>query len=415
MNTIEISTKQARQFLAFYHGLSGNRKFSGKAGIVNIIKQLGAIQFDPLQITGTNPELVLQSRIADFRPEMLQELLYSERVLFDGWDKMMSISCMDDWLHFSRMRQSVLSPPISKHTTSVLEILPKILHEIEKLGPVSSLELSDYGTIDWHWAPAKQSRAALDVLFASGQIGIHHRVHTRKYYDLSERLLPRHILEKEDTFVSTDDYNDWRFLRRVGGFGIVWNKPGDAWLGLPGSRERNHAIARLLKNNSVQEISVSGSLVPFLIRTQDLPILNESLETPETIQPELFFIAPLDNLIWDRQMIEFLFGFSYRWEVYKPAVERKFGYYVLPIFFNNMFAARFEPVKDKKNNMLTIKNWWWEPSFVENTKEKGLLLEALPGTMNKFCNFLGVSETCCLPAVPKEIQESVLSSQNTLH
>lgn len=415
MNTIKISVKQAKRFLTYYHGLSGKKDFSGKSGIVNIIRRLGTIQFDPLQISGNNPELVLQSRVADFKPAMLQELLYSDRLLFDGWDKMMSISCMEDWPYFSRMRQKVLSHPISGYTSSVLDILPKVLHEIKNNGPVSSLELSDYGTIDWHWAPAKLARAALDVLFASGRIGIHHRVHTRKYYDLIERLIPRHILESEDPLISDDEYFDWRFARRIGGFGIVWNKSGDAWLGLPNSRVRNHALARLLSSNVIREISISETNIPFLIRTQDIPLLQESLDFSETFQPYLSFIAPLDNLIWDRKMIEFLFGFEYRWEVYKPASDRKYGYYVLPVLFNNMFAARFEPVMDKKNKVLIIKNWWWEASLHKDLMHKSLLLDVLPRTMKMFYKYLELDGVTCQPSIPNEIKESVLYSRNTLH
>ncbi|MFD1906211.1 DNA glycosylase AlkZ-like family protein [Paenibacillus rhizoplanae] len=41
-------------------------------------------------------------------------------------------------------------------------------------------------------------------------------------------------------------------------------------------------------------------------------------------------LAPLDNLLWDRELILQLFGFQYRWEVYKPVLEREYGYYVLP-------------------------------------------------------------------------------------
>lgn len=72
-------------------------------------------------------------------------------------------------------------------------------------------------------------------------------------------------------------------------------------------------------------------------------------------------LAPLDNLIWDRELIRQLFGFHYRWEVYKPALEREYGYYVLPLLYNDRFIARFEPVMDKKSQTLNIMNWWWEP------------------------------------------------------
>ena len=43
------------------------------------------------------------------------------------------------------------------------------------------------------------------------------------------------------------------------------------------------------------------------------------------------FLAPLDNLLWDRRLVEAIFGFEYRWEVYVPAEKRKYGYYVLPV------------------------------------------------------------------------------------
>lgn len=45
------------------------------------IRKVGCIQFDPLNVVGTNPELVLQSRVEDWHPPMLRELLYGERRL----------------------------------------------------------------------------------------------------------------------------------------------------------------------------------------------------------------------------------------------------------------------------------------------------------------------------------------------
>jgi uncharacterized protein YcaQ len=79
----------------------------------------------------------------------------------------------------------------------------------------------------------------------------------------------------------------------------------------------------------------------------------------------------LDNLLWDRKFIKALFGFDYRWEVYKPVAERQYGYYVLPILYGDRFVARFEPGFDKKSRKLTIKNWWWEPEV--NPSETALI------------------------------------------
>ena len=47
------------------------------------------------------------------------------------------------------------------------------------------------------------------------------------------------------------------------------------------------------------------------------------------------FIGPLDNLIWDRDLIRWLFEFDYTWEVYKPAAQRQYGHYVLPVLYGD--------------------------------------------------------------------------------
>ena len=70
----------------------------------------------------------------------------------------------------------------------------------------------------------------------------------------------------------------------------------------------------------------------------------------DEIPHQAAIIAPLDNLMWDREIIKVLFGFNYRWEVYKPDKEREYGYYVLPIIYGERFIARFEPGRDKKNS-----------------------------------------------------------------
>lgn len=35
-------------------------------------------------------------------------------------------------------------------------------------------------------------------------------------------------------------------------------------------------------------------------------------------------------MLWDRKLIRALFGFTYSWEIYTPAAQRRYGYYVRP-------------------------------------------------------------------------------------
>ena len=106
MKSVKLTNKQARQFILLKQGLMGKYKFIGENGVCDYIKQAGCIQFDPIDICGKNAELVLQSRVEGFSKDMLDKLLYKDRVLIDYFDKNMSIFSIDDWKYFSRERAS---------------------------------------------------------------------------------------------------------------------------------------------------------------------------------------------------------------------------------------------------------------------------------------------------------------------
>jgi uncharacterized protein len=85
------------------------------------------------------------------------------------------------------------------------------------------------------------------------------------------------------------------------------------------------------------------------------------------------FLAPLDNMLWDRLMVYKLFDFQYSWEVYLPIEKRKYGYYVLPVLYQNKIIARMEPEKHEVGKPFTIKNWWWEEGIPINSKLKSAI------------------------------------------
>lgn len=95
------------------------------------------------------------------------------------------------------------------------------------------------------------------------------------------------------------------------------------------------------------------------------------------------FIAPLDNMIWDRKLIKEIFNFEYKWEIYTPLDERKYGYYVLPILNGDSFIGRIELANDKKLKRLIVKNIWLEDGIVR----KDDLHESLNECIRRFAKF----------------------------
>jgi uncharacterized protein YcaQ len=235
-------------------------------------------------------------------------------------------------------------------------------------------------------------------MYAWGELIIHHRVHTRKAYDFARRHIPEGILSAPDPNPTDKEYHDWYVLRRIGSVGLLWNRAGGAWLGMRGikSRERTAALTRLLEQDCVAAVRVEGLDPVLYIRTQDQPTLERVLDAASP-SPRAAIIAPLDNLLWDRRLVEELFGFSYVWEVYKPAAERRYGYYVLPILYGDRFAARFEPARDGSNGALLIRNWRWEPGIAPSETMRHALLDCF----GHFLSYLG-AETLRVDAEPAE-------------
>ena len=94
-------------------------------------------------------------------------------------------------------------------------------------------------------------------------------------------------------------------------------------------------------------------------------------------------IAPLDNLLWDRKLIQALFGFDYKWEIYTPAEKRRYGHYVLPVIYGDRFIGRIEASADTKTHTLLVKNIWFEPD-VKRTKGMD---EAIDAAIRRFSLF----------------------------
>ncbi|MEN6434343.1 MAG: crosslink repair DNA glycosylase YcaQ family protein [Anaerolineaceae bacterium] len=385
---INLTRSEARLLLLRQHFLDVPRSLHGKSGITTLFQRLGCIQYDPVNIIGTNPYLVLQSRVADFTPTLLDEMLYSDRTLWDGFDKVMSIYQAQDWPYFSRCRERMVQS-YGNPQRECMRLSENVMQTIRDNGPSSSIDFDHDERTDWHWGPTRLVRATLESLFFMGKLGIHHRTGTRRSFDLVERLLPAELLTLPDPNISMEDYYDWHFLRRIGSMGFADSSAGDKWLGVlyAKTRERQASIKRLMDKGLVDEATIED--LPrnrYLIRTADLPLLS----APTASNPlKIAFLPPLDNLLWDRRRLKDLFNFEYTWEVYVPASKRKYGHYTMPVLYGDRFIARFDPILDRKAHQMTIQNWWWEEGIQPGEE----MISALQEAFASFAFYLNVEKT----------------------
>ena len=388
---ITITKRQARQFILTKQGLIGTYRFAGKIGAYDYVRQAGCIQYDPVDVCGKNAELTLQSRVKGFKKSMLKDLLYKDRLLIDYADKELSIWPTENWPYFSSYRERSIS--LGKTFDGLEPLKEQAIRYIDEHGPVCSDSLPIEGEIFWHssmhWSgnwhkKSPAARSVLEQLYTDGTLVIHHKQGSRKYYDLAKKHISAAILEAGNPCEDEDSFVAWRVLRRIGAVGLLWDKNSTAFLGININADKRKKILKdLTDSGKVKSVMVEGIKQAFYYRSEDEALMKSIVDGTADLKPRMSFLAPLDPLMWDKAMILAIWGFRYSWEIYTPAIKRKYGYYTLPILYGDKFVGRIEAVPDRKDHILYVKGLWWEDG-VRQTKK---LNEDLNKTLLKFSGF----------------------------
>ena len=388
---LRITIEEARRFILGKQGLLGSHRFVGKEGALQYIQQAGCIQYDPVDVCGKKAELTLQSRVKGFTRSMLADLLYVDRLLVDYSDKELSIWSREDWPYFSGYR--AMSKVHGAGFEGIPELEARAIAFIREHGPVSSDTLPIEGKIYWHssmhWSghwqnQSNAARSVLEQLYTDGVLLIHHKSGSRKYYDLAERYFSPELLNAENPCPDDMALLRWRIKRRVGAVGMLWNRRSDAWLGINMSTEqRNAAINALEADGIIVKAEVESIRSPLFFLAEDIPLMEAVRQGVLDTKPRLEFLAPLDPMLWDRKLVEALWDYHYKWEIYTPVNQRKYGYYVLPILYGDKFVGRIEAAADRKAATLVVRNIWYEDG-VRPTKK---LARAIEGACRRLAKF----------------------------
>ncbi|MBU0598835.1 winged helix DNA-binding domain-containing protein, partial [Patescibacteria group bacterium] len=356
MESIRLTKQEAREYMMSYHMINTNDHLEGMDGVHAVFDRLLSIQYDPLNVVGTNLELVLQSRISKFNKKLLNQALYQERFLIDAWDKQMCVYQTKDFPLLEKIRnhRGELEIHTLKHRLQLdaLEYIEIVLKEIRDKGPLYAKDINIGESIKHQWGQTKPSSATLDYLFQIGKIGVFNKKNTMKQYDLIERLIDN--CEFKVGFQDEDAFIEYYLLRRIKSMGLVSNKNGVHFSGLfiNNKEIRTKYLKKLIQKEIVAEIEIEELKGKYYV-------LTDYLKSSSKVIKSVSFIAPLDNMIWDRSILKDLFDYEYTWEVYTPKSKQRFGYYVLPILYGTQFIGRIEFEQQRNSNPLRIKNIWY--------------------------------------------------------
>ena len=96
---MEISLGTARRYILGRQGLWPGRRWRGMAGTERAMRALEHLQLDPLNVVARAHDLMLQSRVIDYRPDDWAVLTYERRRFFEwgGWLAVRPIEELPHW------------------------------------------------------------------------------------------------------------------------------------------------------------------------------------------------------------------------------------------------------------------------------------------------------------------------------
>ena len=333
---------------------AAGRKLRARKAAHRIIRRFGYLQLDTVSIAGARSHaIVLLSRLEGFDHELAEALLRPEEPLFEYWGHEASWMPIELYPVFEFRRKAYRRHPwwgdlIGQHPN----IAENLRRRIRDNGPIRSLDMEGGGSRGW-WDLKLVKRVAT-ALWSSGELAIRERRNFQRIYDLAERVIPDCWRQ---TGMSELQAIEHLLVQALKGHG--WASSGtlsQTWRLTNQKKNIRAALNRLVEKGEIVACALLGDdskKRPGWIRYRDLELAARLKRVrPRTDQGVL--LSPFDPVLWDRRRVQQLFAFDQVLEIFKPASNRQYGYYCLPVLAGDRFAGRVDLKADRTADKLKV-------------------------------------------------------------
>lgn len=333
------------------------------------------VQLDSVNVNARAHYLPFLSRLGPYDPGRLDRWLWHSRETFEYPAHEASVQPVA--LHpLLRHRMAEGHRWGIDHTGEDREYAEDVLAQVAERGPLTVRDLDDAGGRGGSWWGWSSGRAALDWLYARGDIAVHHRDATfALHYDLTERVIPTEILALPTPTREEAQRELVRLAARACGVATARDLVDHFRLPIPEGRA---AVAALVAAGELEPVRVEG--------WRDEAYLSPGARRPRRTDATAL-LSPFDPLVWFRPRAERLFDFTYRIEIYVPKAKRQYGYYVLPFLFGDRIAARVDLKSDRRAGALLVLGAW-----AEEHADRPAVARSLASRLREFATWQGLSE-----------------------
>ena len=316
------------------------------------MEQMGLLQIDSVNVLVRSHELPLFARLGPHPRTLVPDALAAGSM----FEYVVHEACFAPISLHPLLRWRMDEPHRWAGSRRVIEELGPYLEEVYRrvASSPAGLVAGDLGKRvgpRGTWWDYDEGKIALEGLFDQGRVAVRRRASDfARIYDLPARLIPASVLAQPAVPVASAIEEIVLLAARSCGVGTL----GDLadYYRLRTSRCRT-ALAALVADGRLVPVSVAGWKEP-------------GYALPETTVPRRVaaraLLSPFDPVVWNRDRALRLFGFHYRIEIYTPAAQRKYGYYVLPFLLGDRLVGRVDLKADRAGSALLVQSAWIEPA-----------------------------------------------------
>ncbi len=368
---------------------------------------MGALQIDTIHVVARSPYLALWSRLGDYRPEWLDELL-AEGALFEYWSHAMCFLPIEDYPYY---RRHMLDNFRGWHHAGIwiqehAELVERVLAQIRANGGARSVDFESKDKPAGGWWNWKEEKVALEELLTVGEVMIARRKNFQRVYDLRPRVLPGWDDARTPSLEEAHRYLALKAVRALGVALASW-VPDYFRLPKKGNPARLEALAQ---EGLLRQVALEGFPEPAYVHVDQLALLEEAasgrLEPTERVRVEddvlsqTSLLSPFDPLVWDRRRARELFGFDYTIECYLPAPKRRYGYFSLPILHRGALVGRLDPKAHRKAGLFEVKSLYLEPGVPPDEN----LVSGLASALRRLAEWHGTPQVVVRQSQPEALK-----------
>jgi uncharacterized protein YcaQ len=328
--------------------------------LLAVVEQLTLLQIDPTAAIAPSADLVAWSRLGSaYQPAQLQRALEQERTLFerDALVRPMSdlglcLAGAADFPDYPRSRAWFRANDAFRRD---------ILDLLGTSGPTTSRAIPDTCTVPWAstgWTHNRNVTQMLEFLMMRGEVAIAGRIGRERVWDLAERVYPADVVVPP-----VDEARRIRNERRLSALGIARKKG-------PKMPIEPVDVGEAGEPAMVEEVKGAWRVDPALLEAE--------------LEGRTALLSPFDRLVYDRARAQELFDFEYTLEMYKPAANRRWGYFALPVLHGDRLVGKVDASADRKASVLRVN------AIHEDVKFTRTITKAVRAELDDLAAWLGL-------------------------